>query len=402
MRILFFHNRYQQAGGEDNVVQAEMALLRARGHDVELCEENNDGIVTWIAAAQAAAECIYSRSSAKHARSRIQAFRPHVVHVHNFFPRLSPSIHYACHDEKIPVVQTLHNFRLLCPAATLLRDGRPCEDCLGSHVAWPALQHSCYQSSKLATAALVNMLAIHRSLKTWDRVVTRFIALTEFARDKFIQGGLPGDRIVVKPNFVNSDPGVGTGSGGYALFVGRLSQEKGLDVLLDAWKKAPAGARLKIVGDGPMAAAVKDAASTIPGIEWLGSRSKDEVSRLMADAAFLIVPSVWYESFGLVMIEAFAVGLPVIASRLGAMRELVSDGKNGKLFTAGSSHHLSSEIESAFSHPELLQPMRRGARREFERKYTAEINYELLRRIYQSVLVPKAEKEPLESYALQG
>jgi len=402
MRILFFHNRYQQAGGEDNVVHSEMALLRARGHDVELCEENNDGIVTWIAAAQAAAECIYSRSSAQHARSRIQAFRPDVVHVHNFFPRLSPSIHYACHEKNIPVVQTLHNYRLHCPAATLLRDGRPCEDCLGSRVAWPALKHNCYQSSKLATAALVNMLAIHRGLKTWDRVVTRFIALTEFARDKFIQGGLPEDRIVVKPNFVNSDPGIGTGSGGYALFVGRLSQEKGLDVLLEAWKKAPAGARLKIVGDGPMAATVKDAASTVPGIEWLGSRSKDEVSRLMADAAFLIFPSIWYESLPLVLIEALAVGLPVLASRLGSMCEIIADGKTGKLFTAGSSQHLSSEIEWAFSRPELLQPLRLEARREFERKYTADINYALLRRIYQSVLVAKEEKEPLESYVLEG
>jgi glycosyltransferase involved in cell wall biosynthesis len=402
MRILFFHNRYQQAGGEDNVVQAEIALLRSKGHEVDLCEENNDGIVTWIDAAQAAAECVYSRSSAQHARRRIESFRPDVVHVHNFFPRLSPSVHYACHEKKIPVVQTLHNYRLLCPGATFLRDGRPCEDCLGSHIAWPALEHRCYQSSKLASAAVVNMLAIHRSLNTWSRVVTRFIALTEFARDKFIQGGLPKDRMVVKPNFVNSDPGMGNGAGGYALFVGRLSQEKGLDVLLDAWKKAPAGARLKIAGDGPMAAAVRDAASTVPGIEWLGSRSKDEVSRLMADAAFLVFPSIWYESLPLVLIEALAVGLPVLASRIGSMCEIIADGKTGRLFTSGSSNHLASEIEWAFSHPELLERLRLEARLEFERKYTAEINYALLRRIYQSVRVAKAEKEPLESYALEG
>jgi glycosyltransferase involved in cell wall biosynthesis len=401
MRILFFHNRYQQAGGEDNVVQAETALLRAKGHEVDVCEENNDNIVNWIDAANAALECVYSNSSARLARRRIESFKPDLVHVHNFFPRLSPSIHYACNEKNIPVVQTLHNYRLLCPAATFLRDGRPCEDCLGNRIAWPAVQHSCYHSSKLATAAVVNMLAIHRGLNTWGRAVTKFIALTEFARDKFIQGGLPKDRIVVKPNFSISDPGRGAASGGYALFVGRLSQEKGLEVLLDAWRQAPAGTRLKIVGDGPMASAVSLAVATIPGIEWLGARSKDEVSRLMADAAFLIFPSVWYESLPLVLIEALAVGLPVIASRLGSMCEVISDGQTGRLFTAGSSNELASEIEWAFLHPGLLEPMRRQARHEFEQKYTADINYDILRRIYQTALAVNAKENPLASYALQ-
>jgi glycosyltransferase involved in cell wall biosynthesis len=402
MRILFFHNRYQQAGGEDNVVHAEIALLRAEGHEVDLFEDNNDGIVHWIDAASTALGCVYSHNSARTARRRIQEFAPDLVHVHNFFPRLSPSIHYVCHEQKIPVVQTLHNYRLLCPASTFLRNGSVCEDCLGKTVPWPAVQHGCYHSSRLATAAVANMLSIHRGLNTWSRTVSTFIALTKFAREKFIEGGLPEDRITVKPNFVSPDPGIGAGTGGYALFVGRLSEEKGLGMLLEAWKKIKADRRLKIIGDGPMAASVRSAAETIPGIEWLGPRNKEEVSRQMAGAAFLVFPSIWYESLPLVLIEALATGLPVIASRLGAIAEVISDGETGRLVEAGSSNHLASEIDWAFSHPDSLRAMRHRARREFERKYTAELNYAVLSQIYQAAIDTKEDRQKLTSYALQN
>jgi glycosyltransferase involved in cell wall biosynthesis len=402
MRILIVHNRYQQPGGEDLVVKAEIGLLRSKGIHVELLEENNDGIVRWIDAASTALESVYSLPAARDARRRIDSFRPDVVHVHNFFPRLSPSIHYVCHEKKVPVVQSLHNYRLLCPAATFMRDGSVCEDCLGKTVPWPAMKNSCYHSSKLATAAVANMLAVHRGLHTWSRKVTRFIALTEFARNKFIAGGLPGNRMTVKPNFVALDHGMGAGEGGYALFVGRLSEEKGLGTLLEAWKKVRGRGRLKILGDGPMAPMVREAASTVAGIEWLGPRSRDEVSLLMANAAFLVFPSICYETFGLSIIEALSVGLPVIASNLGAMAELVTDGSTGKLFPAGSSEDLAAAIDWALANPDALKSMRLHARREFELKYTAESNYVQLMGIYQAALVADPGRHHLKSYALQN
>jgi glycosyltransferase involved in cell wall biosynthesis len=303
---------------------------------------------------------------------------------------------------KVPVVQSLHNYRLLCPAATFVRDGVVCEDCLGKTVPWPAVKNSCYRSSKLASAAVANMLVVHRGLHTWTRKVARFIALTEFARNKFISGGLPEERITTKPNFVTLDPRMGAGKGGYALFVGRLSEEKGLATLLGAWKNICGRGRLKIAGDGPMAPIVREAACTVAGIEWLGPRSRDEVSLLMANAAFLVFPSICYETFGLSIIEAFSVGLPVIASNLGAMSELVTNGRTGKLFPAGSSEALTTAIDWAFANPNALQSMRLQARQEFELKYTAESNYVQLMRIYQEVLVADAAKLPLHRYALQN
>ena len=390
MRILVLHNRYQQPGGEDIVVRAETSLLRANGHQVELLEEDNDGIVSWIDAVKTTAECVYSLPSARKLRRLIERFQPDVAHIHNFFPRLSPSVHYACREANVPVVQTLHNYRLLCPSSTFLRDGQICEDCITKPIPWPAVQHGCYRKSRMATAATANMISIHRALHTWDRTVDHFITPTKFARNKFIEGGLPKDRITVKPNFVDPDPGMGTGKGGFALFVGRLAEEKGIATLLSAWTRLSTGTQLKIVGDGPLADTVKSAASTTRGIEWLGARGRGEVSQLMADAAVLIFPSVWYETFGLTIIEALASGLPVFASRLGAMSELVSDGITGKLFTAGRSDELATAIDWAFSDPIRLESMRHKARREYEAKYTAGANYNLLHSIYQSASNSKA------------
>jgi glycosyltransferase involved in cell wall biosynthesis len=390
MRILVIHNRYQQAGGEDVVVRAETSLLRSRGHEVETFQEDNVEIVNWSDAAKTTVRCVYSYSAARDVRKLIARFQPDLAHVHNFFPRVSPSVHYACLEANIPIVQTLHNYRLLCPSSMFLREGKICEDCLGKAIPWPAVQHGCYRKSRFASAAMVNMLTVHRALQTWQRTVTRYIAPTQFARCKFIEGGLPEGRIVVKPNFVIPDPGIGSGNGGYVLFVGRLSEEKGLSTLLAAWSKVSPHGRLKIVGDGPMAAAVEHASLTNRSIEWLGPRTREEVSALMADAALLVFPSVWYETFGLTVIEALATGLPVFASRLGAMAELVSDGETGKLFTAGSSDELAAEINWALSHPDQLNAMRFKARHEFERKYTADLNYTILTDIYQSALATYA------------
>lgn len=392
MRTLLIHNRYQQAGGEDSVVRAESALLLSRGHEVEIFEEDNDSIVSWIESAKTAVGCIYSTGAASRIRGVIRRHRPDVVHVHNFFPRLSPAVHYACHGAGLPVVQTLHNYRIVCPGATLFRDGRPCEECLGRLLPIPAVEHGCYRGSRAASAAVAGMIAAHRALKTWHRRVDRFITLSEFARRRFIAAGLPADRIVVKPNFVSPDPGPGSGDGDYALFVGRLTPEKGLDTLIEAWKMAQPGWHLKIVGDGPLSERVRAAArphqpcaNRAGGVEWLGRREREEVLGLMAHARVLIMPSLWYEGgVPLVMIEGFSVGLPSIASRLGAMTELEGEGGAARLFEPGSSRDLADQIRWAFHNPGELTGMRCRARSEFERSYSAEANYARLMEIYRS------------------
>ncbi len=363
---------------------------------MEAVEENNDAIVRWTAASKAAFDCVYSFSSARSMSKLIDDFRPDVAHIHNFFPRLSPSVHYACRKAGVPVVQTLHNYRLLCPGATLFREGKVCEDCTRAVAPWPAVAHACYRDSRTASAAVANMVAIHRAAGTWTRTVSRFITPTEFARNKFIEGGLPAERIAVKPNFLSQDPGMGNGNGKYALFVGRLSQEKGLDTLLAAWRQLKVSVPLKIVGDGPLALMVQQAVAVLKDVEWLGPRIHEEVLRLMADAAFQVVPNNSYETFGMVAMEAFAVGLPVFASRLGALAELVSDGKTGKLLTAGSSEALAATVEWAIAHPDELRAMRRNARIEFESRYTADANYSQLMRIYESA---RAENRASKSEA---
>ena len=239
---------------------------------------------------------------------------------------ISPAAYYAARAENVRVVQTLHNFRILCPNAIFFREGRPCEDCLGRSIPWPGVVHKCYRGSRTASAASAAMLIAHRTLGTWQKAVDVFIALTQFSRKKFIQGRLPAEKIAVKANFVYPDPGIGAGTGEYAVFVGRLSAEKGLDTLLDAWKVLRENVALKIVGDGPLAAIVEEAAANDSRIEWLGRKSAEEVYALIGQAKFLLCPSNCYENFGRVIVEAFVKGTPVVASDLGAMAELVDHG----------------------------------------------------------------------------
>jgi len=384
-RVLLLHNRYQIAGGEDVVVQTEKALLEANDHPVALLETNNDDIASPLEKAKAATNAIYSYSSKQWVRAEIASFLPDVVHVHNFFPLLSPSVYYACREAGVPVVQTLHNYRLLCPDVYFFREGKVCEDCLGKFFPWPAIVHGCYHGSRAGTAVVATMLSTHRALQTWTKMVDVYIALTEFARQKFIQGGLPANKIVVKPNFIHPDPREGEGQGRYALFVGRLSPEKGLETLLKAWEKIGERMPLKIVGEGSLANVVAEASQKLLGVEWLGKQPKEQVLALMKEAQVLVFPSMWYEGFPLVIVEAYAVGLPVIASDLGSPSLLIDQGRTGLHFRPGDSEDLVAKVEWALTHSTELAQMRREARAEFEAKYTAQQNYQMLMDIYERV-----------------
>jgi glycosyltransferase involved in cell wall biosynthesis len=381
-RVLLLHNHYQQPGGEDQVFASEASLLEARGHRVLRYTSHNDHVAR-MGRTTLARATVWNGAVYRELRTLIQRERPQVAHFHNTFPLLSPAAYYAARAERVPVVQTLHNYRLLCPNALFFRDGGVCEDCLGRAVPWPGVAHACYRGSRSSSAAVAAMLTSHRMAGTWSHAVNTYIALTEFARRKFAEGGLPTQKISVKPNFVYSDPGIGYGKGEYVLFVGRLSREKGVDLLLAAWKRLRGRLPLKIVGDGPVAGQVAEAVRRLRGVEWLGSQPKDSVLALMKDARALIFPSVWYEGFPMVIAEAYAVGLPVIASDLGSMSSLIDHGRTGLLFGPGDTEALTAQLQWVLANPADLKRMREGARAEFEAKYTAERNYQILTQIYQ-------------------
>jgi glycosyltransferase involved in cell wall biosynthesis len=404
MRILSVHNRYQIRGGEDESREAEEHLLRSMGHQVDVYEQNNDR-VTSLGKVQVAVRTIWSRETYQEVGQLLSQAQYDLIHVQNFFPLISPSVYYAAKAAGVPVVQTLRNYRLLCANAQFFREGRICEDCLGQPIPLPGVLHGCYRDSRTASAVVAAMIGVHRGLGTWTKMVDRYIAISQFARDKLVEGGVPAHKVVVKPNFVYADPGAGSGQGGYALFVGRLGPEKGLHTLLAAWERLRVPMPLKIVGEGPLEAEVERLTQKLPYVEWLGRKPLTEVYQLMGEAMFLVFPSEWYETFGRVAVEAFATGTPVVAARIGAISELVDPDRTGCLFEAGNAADLAKQVDRLLAQPEVLERMRTQARLEFEAKYTAQANYRQLIEVYQPLLrstdFPKEEhlkkyhKQPL-------
>lgn len=380
MRICLIHEQYRQPGGEDLSAAAEGALLESRGWEVQRYTVHNDEIGRY--GRLALARCtLWNRRVYRDLRELLRSGRPQAAHFHNTFPLVSPAAYYAAREEGVPVVQTLRNFRLLCVNALLMRGGGACESCLG-RAPWRGVLHRCYRNSLGASAAAAAMLIYHRWKRTYAEMVDVYVALTDFTRRKFIAGGLPAEKIVVKPNFVHPDPGPGAGAGGYAVFAGRLSAEKGVLTLLRAWERIGLKLPLKIAGDGPLAPAVQDAVGRSPGLAWLRQVSLEGVLRLLGDAAFLVLPSECYENMPRTIVEAFAKGTPVVASRLGAMAELVRHGESGRLFQPGDAEDLAAQAHWMVSHPSERARMRRAAREEYEAKYTAQRNYRMLMEVY--------------------
>lgn len=385
MNILMCHNYYQQPGGEDQIFHDEAALLKGQGHEVLTFDMHNNTINERGKLA-VARDTIWNRKVYSQIQKLVRANSVRVVHFHNTFPLISPAAYYAARRGGAAVVQTLHNYRLMCPGATLCRAGRSCTKCVGKIFPSPAVQHRCYRGSRSASLVLASMLGIHRVWGTWHRAVDRYVVATEGARQRFREGGLPVDRIMIKPNFVHPDPGPGTGDGGFALFVGRLASEKGIDTLLQAWSLIPGQRRLLVAGDGPLRESVRAATESDSRVEWLGWKKPPEVLDVIGRATCLIMPSLWIEGLPKTLLEAFAKGTPAVASRLGAMAEVIEHGRTGLLFQAGDAQDLADKVMQLMTAPPRLQTLRTAAREEYAKKYTATVNYRNLKDIYQSAI----------------
>jgi glycosyltransferase involved in cell wall biosynthesis len=389
MKILVVYNSYQRPNGEDVVFSQERQILEGGGHEVVTFCRSNFEISSYSALKQVVLlkRAVWATDTKQEIASVLQQEKPDIVHVHNTFMMISPSIYSACREAGVPAVQTLHNYRLLCPASTFLKHGKICEECV-EHSLWRSVAYGCYRDSRAATATAALTVGVHRQIGTWNKLVDGYIALTEFGRQKFIVGGLPAEKIAVKPNFVHPDPGTRQGPGEGALFVGRLSEEKGVGTLLSAWRRLRGSIPLDIVGDGPLRPALEAETQRdmLKSVQFRGWMPRDQSLATMKLARFLIFPSEWYEGFGMTIIEAFACGVPVICSRLGAAEELVADGRTGLHFTPGDAEDLAQKVEWAWSHPEEMEEMGRAARAEFELKYSADRNYQMLLDIYRRVI----------------
>ncbi|SPY20277.1 putative glycosyltransferase protein [Paenibacillus polymyxa] len=388
-KVLIIHNFYQQSGGEDKVVEQESAMLRSRGIETEHYYVHNDSIQSKGLAnmAKLAVEAAWSFPEFKRIKELLLRVKPDVVHVHNFFPVISPSVYHACERLGVPVVQTLHNYRLICPAATFMRGNEVCEKCLHGTLLH-SIRHGCYRGSQLQTIPVAAMIKFNELIGTWQHKVSRYIALTEFARDKFAESGIPLDRIAVKPNFIHHqtakakyDP-----NDRYLLFVGRISAEKGVRNLLQAWSQLEdrGGLRLVIIGDGPQKAELA-AAYSQEDIRFLGKQDGDTVLDCMSRAMYVMVPSIWYEGFPMTIVESYSVGTPVLCSRIGALEEVVEDGVTGFHFQHDDLENIKTVIRRAVAY-ENYAAMRQKVAENYAAHYTEEVNVKQLLAIYSEAM----------------
>lgn len=382
--VNFYHNSYQLRGGEDSVLDAETGLLKSRGHKIVREIFSNAKINNFFGKFIAFFSSIYNVNTFHQVKKNIETTKPCVIHVHNYFPLISPSIFYAAKKSKTPIVHTLHNYRAVCPSALLMHDGEINEKSIKNSSFWTVRQ-KVYKNSYLGSLAIFFMCELHKIFNTWSNNVDRFIALTEFSKQKYIEAGWPEEKIMVKPNFIE-DPYKGLKSlsknGGYAVFVGRLSEEKGLHHLVQSWKGV--NYPLKVVGEGPLEDSLK--ALQQINVEFMGKKEKKDVLSLIQNADFLIMPSTWYEGFPMVLVESFASGTPALVSKLGSMEEIIEHGVNGMHFEPGNSQSLADKVNWMINNPKAVKEMGLNARQEYLSKYTPEKNYEILIDIYKQAI----------------
>ena len=388
MKVLLIHNFLRPPSGENVVFENEKKLLADHGDQVIAYERHNSEIDSFRPSKMVGLlwQSIWSNQSFRDIKALLDAHSPDVVHFHNTFPLISLSAYKACLDKKIPIIQTLHHYRMICPGALLFRNGRICDDCIKGSL-WNATFHGCYNKSRVKTALIALQIYLNRKMGTFKRV-TYFLALDEFGKDLFVRAGIPAEQILIKPNFLFDSVKPSYSHKGYALYLGRVSAEKDIKTLIQAWSFLSRKVPLKIAGAGDQLEEMKSLAVELKldEIEFLGYQPKSVCDELTRDSTFLIVPSNWYETFSLVVREGFAAGKPVIASRLGVLAEAVTPGKTGLTFTPGDPADLAEKVDWMVNHEEESVSMGRNGRREYEEKYTPEDNYRMLMSIYEKAI----------------
>jgi glycosyltransferase involved in cell wall biosynthesis len=389
MKILLIHNFYRSSApsGEDAVYHKEHELLRSKGHEVVTFNKFNDNIeeVGLFNRISLAKKTTWSCESYSQIRQLIKHWQPDIAHFHNTFPQISPSGYLACQNSSVPVVQTLHNFRLVCPGAMLMHHGVPCEKCLGTSLI-PSIKHKCYRGSTQATLAVSAMVALNRFRGTYTKYVNKYIALTEFSKRKLVMGGLPDNKVSVKPNFIETVMSYVPDKSDYVVYVGRLTAEKGVRTLIKAWTKLP-DIKLFVLGDGALRhelEAIKFKYTL--NIEFFGHVPREKVLEIVSRAKIQIIPSECYEGFPNVVLEAFSCGTPVVASAIGSLNELIHEEETGLKFAAGNAIELASKIRKLFFCNSLARKISQNAKTQVETKYDIETNYRSMMKIYSNAI----------------
>jgi glycosyltransferase involved in cell wall biosynthesis len=389
MRILLVHNRYRSGApsGENRVVDQEGAALEAQGHEVLRFGRSSDEIEQWPLAKKALlpARTIWSRETSRDLKAALREHRPEVVHVHNTFPLLSAAVLYACRDARVPVVATIHNYRLMCANGTFFRDGAVCHDCAHGLPA-RAVLHGCYRGSAAATAPVALAMGVHR--QAWRSLISAYVFISASQRDLLQGFDLSPDRVFVRYNLIPGRGRPGAARTPTVVYAGRLDEPKGARLLMAGWDRyramsAEPGLNLVIVGGGPLGDEMAAWASTRPSVELKGQVSSGQVAEIIARARAVLLPSVWEETFGLVAIEAMSAGVPPIAAGHGSFIELITPGVDGMLFTPGDPAALGSAVADVERYPEQYEAYGDQARKTYEQRFDPQRSVEELLGIYQ-------------------
>jgi glycosyltransferase involved in cell wall biosynthesis len=383
VRILFVHNRYLYRGGEDESRALEIKMLRDHGEEVFEYSVDNS-VISRPEILGIGLRSIWNTNQYEHIQSLIRKIRPDVMKVDNYFPILSPSVFEAAKSMKVTTIVSVRNYRLVCPSANLFRNGQLCTSCVDRKVAIPAIWHGCYRGSHLKSASVSASTAYAHLRGVWSDSVDGYIAVSNCVKQQLVAGGFPTEKIFVKPNFI-FDTEAGEGSGGFALFVGRLTEEKGIRTLLNAWAKVGAAVPLKIIGEGPLQGLVEAATARNEAIEYLGRKTLPEVLDYLGRAMFLVFPAEWLEPFGRAIAEAYSKGTPVIGAETLSIRDMIEDSHTGVLYKSGHCEDLAARVLSLAADPERLRQMRVNARQRYLRDYTEEVNYKLMAEILTKV-----------------
>ncbi len=392
MKILLIHNSYQQRGGEDATFESEYNLLSKGGNDVEKLLFDNKSINSLSDKISAGIKNVFNPDSAKIIEEKIISFQPQIIHIHNFFPLVSPSVFFIAKKYKVPIVITIQNYRLICSGALLYRNGKICEDCVNKTIPLAGIIHKCYRNSAVQTAAVTFMTSFHKIAGTWKNKVGKYITVAEFGRDKILNSslGLSEDQVVVKPNSVEDFGDGDNNREDYFVYIGRIIEDKGIETLLESLNHFDY--KIKIIGDGPLRGRIEDAALNNKNIEYLGFRDKQFIINTLKKAKGLIFPTLWYEGLPVTVIESFSTGTPVIGSNIGAVKLQITDNYNGFHFSPGDAKDLASRIKYLSDNEQDLKQLYVNARNTYLEKYTPEKNYEQLINIYSDAILNEKEK----------